>query len=613
MYKYTLGISAFYHDSAVALLKDDQIVAAVQEERFTRKKNDASFPSSSLRYVLEEASISFSEVQAIVFYDKPYIKFERLLETYYSYAPFGCWSFLKALPIWIKEKLFMETLIWKEFQKSLKIKIPKKQRKNRLFFSEHHLSHAASAFYPSPFSSSAILIIDGVGEWVTTSIMKGKQSQIESLQELHFPHSLGLLYSAFTFYCGFEVNKGEYKLMGLASYASFDHPQVKKYTEWILNFLIRVQDDGSFSLKMDHFDFPTGFVMCRVSKWFKGLGFKPRKPESEISNEYVFLAAAIQRVTEEIILKLAGTAKRITKEKNLVLAGGVALNCVANGRLQEQKIFDNIWIQPSAGDAGGALGAAFSFYYSVYDLNRKPHLLDQMQGSYLGPSFSSKEIRGELNRLKVSFKEIVEDKVLCNSVADLISKGKVIGWFQGRMEWGARALGNRSILADPRNLEMQKRLNLKIKFREGFRPFAPSIKEDKVQKYFENTKSMPYMLMVSNILEKWKLNNLDRQEIGKEKSIFDVLYQSRSSFNAVTHVDYTARVQTVTAKSNPLYYQLLNAFEEKTKLPMLINTSFNRRDEPIVCTPLQAYECFKQTDMDVLVLGSFIIKKDEHA
>ena len=595
---YILGISAFYHDSAACLIKGGEIIAAVQEERFTRKKHDSGFPHNSIRYCLKEANITPNSIDKIVFYEKPFLKFERLLETYLAFAPKGFKSFATAMPDWIRNKLFQKYTIIKELKATLTKDI---NWQEKLLFSEHHLSHAASAFYPSPFERAAVLTLDGVGEWTTTSLAIGKGNELKILKEIHFPHSLGLLYSAFTYYTGFKVNSGEYKVMGLAPYGN------PRYADLILDKLITVADDGSFNLNMSYFDYATGLTM--TNKKFDDLfGGLPRKPESMLTQRDMDLAASIQKVTEDIIIKLAKGIAEETGEKNLCLAGGVALNCVANGILYREKIFDNIWIQPAAGDAGGALGAALAYWY--LNNNNKRYISfnqDSMKGSYLGPDFSDEEIESELVACGAIFKKLHEEDLI-DKVSTALADGKTVGWMQGRMEFGPRALGGRSIIADPRSKIMQKQLNLKIKFRESFRPFAPSILREDINEWFQHNTDSPYMLFVANVQTK-----KCRSSIDGEKELFgiDKLNVLRSSIPAVTHVDYSSRIQTVHADTNPRYHALIKAFKKKTKCPILVNTSFNVRDEPIICSPLDAFKCFMHTDLDLLVIGTFLIKKQK--
>ena len=557
-----LGISAFYHDSAACLLKDGDIVAAAQEERFTRKKHDASFPHHSINYCLKQAGISANQVTNIVFYEKPFVKFERLLETYLAFAPKGFKSFAKAMPIWIKDKLFQKSILIKEIKNTLGSEIDWRER---LLFSEHHLSHAASAFYPSPFKKAAILTLDGVGEWTTTSLAIGEGKNLKVLKEIHFPHSLGLLYSAFTYYIGFKVNSGEYKVMGLAPYGK------PKYADLIKKKLIKIAKDGSFQLDMSYFDYPTGLTMTnkKFNNLFDG---PPRKSETNLTQREMDLAASVQKVTEEIIVKIAKEIAKETGEKNLCLAGGVALNCVANGILLREKIFDNIWIQPAAGDAGGALGSALSVWHLHHSKERNlPHMRDKMKGSYLGPSFTNEEIEAELSLCGAKFKKLSETDLIEKVTSALVTE-KAVGWMQGRMEFGPRALGARSIIADPRSSLMQKQLNLKVKYRESFRPFAPSILRDDVAEWFELDVDSPYMLIVANVQK-----NKCLKMKSEEKNLFgiDKLNVPRSSIPAITHVDYSARIQTVHKDTNPMYFALISKFKEKTGCPLIVNTSFH--------------------------------------
>ena len=605
MSKIILGVSSFYHDSAAALIIDGEIIAAAHEERFTRKKHDPSFPINAIKYVLNEAAIEFHELTAIVFYDKPYIKFERLLETYHAFVPKGLKSFLSAIPVWIKEKLFMKKMLKNELSK-LGNKIPP------ILFPEHHLSHAASAFYPSPFKEAAILTIDGVGEWATTTIGYGEGNEITILRELHFPHSVGLLYSAFTYYTGFKVNSGEYKLMGLAPYGNPDSKQTKEYKEKILNKLVDIREDGSILLNMDYFDFATGLKMTDDKKWSKLFGIPPRSSESEITQSYMNLALAIQQVTEEIVIKLARTAKELTNSDYLVMAGGVALNSVANGKLLKTGLFKDIWIQPAAGDAGGALGAAYLGYYLWGNEKRKINddVLDSMKGAYLGPEYGEKEIESVIRRYNAKSIYFSKFSNLTKVVAEKIAEGNVVGWFQGRMEYGPRALGNRSILGDARNPEMQKKMNLKIKHREGFRPFAPSVLEEDIQEYFDIDRPSPYMLHVVPVKEK-RLKPLPNDY--NDMKLYDRLYHLRSDIPAVTHIDNSARIQSVNKKTNHKYWELINEFKNQTGYSVVINTSFNVRGEPIVCTPDDSFKCFMRTEMDYLSMGNFLFDKKEQA
>lgn len=599
---YILGISGYYHDSAAAILKDGEIIAAAHEERFTRKKHDAGFPANAVKYVLKEAGISYCELSAVSFYDKPLIKFERLLETYHAFAPKGLPSFVSAIPVWIKEKLFMKKMLNDELKQFGKEKIP-------VLFPEHHLSHAASAFYPSPFEEAAILTIDGVGEWATTTIGHGKGKDITIISEQHFPHSLGLLYSAFTYYTGFRVNSGEYKLMGLAPYGNSGSPQTQEFKKKITDELVDIREDGSILLNMKYFKFATGLRMSHDKKWEKLFGIPPRKAESEITQDYMNMALAIQQVTEEIVIKLAETAQKLTNSDYLVMAGGVALNSVANGKLLKEGIFKNIWIQPAAGDAGGALGAAFLGWHLWLNNERQLNgQVDAMKGSFLGPDFSDKDIQDVIKLYNASYKHFDSFNKLAKFTADDIAEGKVVGWFQGRMEYGPRALGNRSILGDARNPEMQKKMNLKIKYREGFRPFAPTVLEDDIQEYFEMDQPSPYMLMVIPVKkERWK----ELPDNYNEMKLYDRLYYLRSDIPAVTHIDYSARIQSVNKETNPKYWEVINEFKKKTGYGVIINTSFNVRGEPIVCTPEEAFKCFMRTEMDVLIIGNYYFRKED--
>lgn len=580
-----LGISCYYHDAAAALVKDGNIVAAAQEERFTRKKHDPSFPRNAIEYCLREAKIELSDVDIIAFYDKPFLKFERILETYLGYVPRGIRSAWKALPIWIKEKLWISDLIRNELD-----------FEGKLLFPEHHESHAASAFFPSPFEKAAVLTMDGVGEWATSSIGYGEGNKLTLLKELHFPHSLGLLYSAFTYFTGFRVNSGEYKLMGLAPYGE------PKYASKILDELIDLKPDGSFRMNMKYFDYGSGLKM--TSRKFDALfGGPPRKPESKITQREMDLAASVQVVTEEIMLKMAAHATEVTGCRNVCLAGGVALNCVGNGKMLKSGLIDNLWIQPASGDAGGAVGAALSAWYSYLGNSRTVTTgEDMMQGSYLGPEFDDSEIKTFIEENGYEATRYSEDQ-LFEETAKAINNGEVIGWFQGRMEFGPRALGNRSILGDPRSEEMQKTLNLKIKFRESFRPFAPSVMENHISDWFDLDVPTPYMLLVAPVASRLMKKTSD------DAKGFERLYQIRSEIPAVTHVDGSARIQSVGSVYNERYYKLLKEFHKQTGCPVLINTSFNVRGEPIVCTPEDAYRCFMRTNMDRLVLGSYVFLK----
>jgi len=589
-----LGISAFYHDSAAALLEDGRIVAAAQEERFTRKKHDAHFPLHAIRYCLAEGRIALEDLDRVVFYDKPFVKFERLLETYLSFAPRGYKTFRMAIPLWLREKLFLKDLLLKELRKIS----GNGEWNEELLFSEHHLSHAASAFFPSPFDEAIVLTMDGVGEWATTSAAIGKGNSLEVQKEIHFPHSLGFLYSAFTYYTGFKVNSGEYKLMGLAPYGE------PKYKDKILEHLIDVKADGSFRLNMGYFDFCTGLTM--TSQRFDDLfGGPPRKPDQLLTPYHMDLAASIQAVTEEIVLRLTRSLCEETGIRNLCLAGGVALNCVANGKVLRDACCDRIWIQPAAGDAGGALGAALAGYHLQLGRARTANG-DAMKGSFLGPAFTQREIEDRLTRSGARF-EVLADSALIATGAEDLARSKALGWFQGRMEFGPRALGNRSILGDPRSPGMQKTLNLKIKYRESFRPFAPSVLRERVSDWFELDCDSPYMLLVADVVRSRR-----REMTREEKQLFgiDKLNVPRSEIPAVTHVDYSARVQTVHEDTNPRYYELLSAFERKTGCPVLVNTSFNVRGEPIVCTPEDAFRCFMGSELDALAAGNCYLRKE---
>ncbi len=609
--KKILGISAYYHDSAAALVIDGTIVAAAQEERFTRKKHDPSFPANAAAYVLSEAGLSVLDLDAVAFYDKPYIKFERLLESYHAFAPAGLCSFLTAIPVWIKDKLFMRRNIWVDLEK---IAGGKLKNKPLLLFPEHHLSHASSAFFPSPYTESAILTIDGVGEWATTTICHGKENTITKLRELTYPHSIGLLYSAFTAFCGFKVNSGEYKLMGLAPYGIVDSKEKQHFKNQILDHMVKIKPDGSIFLNMNYFDYAAGLKMYKHSKWHALLGIQERTPETEINQSYMNLALALQEITEEIVLRMARSAKELTGSAHLVMAGGVALNCVANGKLLSSNIFEKIWIQPAAGDAGGSVGAALTVHHIYYNKPRQslpPEAVDHMQGCYIGPHFTTADAGNLKYKYLAQYKEYSDFKILCRSTARLISENHVVGWFQGRVEWGPRALGNRSILGDPRNPETQKKVNLKIKFREGFRPFAPSVLAEHAQSYFDLTEPSPYMLLVAPLHESVR----KPEPAGYQKlEMYQRLYHIRSDIPAVTHVDYSARIQTVHKNTNPRYWQLITEFHDLTGIPLLVNTSFNVRGEPIVCTPEDAYRCFMRTEMDALVIGNLLfLKKDQPA
>jgi len=592
---HILGLSAYYHDSAAALVSDGKIIAAAQEERFTRKKHDAGFPTEAIRYCLAEAGLAFNAIDQVVFYDKPLVKFERLLETYIATTPRGFPSFLAAMPIWLKEKLYLKTVIRRELAA---IGECEKKALPSLLFAEHHQSHAASAFFPSPFPEAAVLCMDGVGEWATTTVWHGKDNRVHPLWQIDFPHSLGLLYSAFTYFTGFKVNSGEYKLMGLAPYG------VPRYTELILDNLIDVKLDGTFRLAMEYFDYATGLRMTndRFSELFRR---GPRAPESPLTQDEMDIAASIQVVTEDIVLRLAQTIHAETGLKNLCLAGGVALNCVANGRLLREGPFEELWIQPAAGDAGGALGCALATWHEYLDQPRSCDTQDAMQGAYLGPAFTDAEARESLESVGAVYNTL-EASELYSSVAELLAKGNVVGWFQGRMEFGPRALGARSIIGDPRNIEMQSVMNLKIKYRESFRPFAPAVLAERIADYFEQAEDSPYMLLVANVREM-----LRKQVSVEDDQLFgiDKLNVLRSELPAITHIDYSARIQSVHKETNPQFHALLSAFDQLTGCGVVVNTSFNVRGEPIVCTPLDAYRCFMRTEMDSLVIGNMVFAK----
>ena len=584
-----IGISAFYHDSAAALVRGGEIIAAAQEERFTRKKHDFRFPHNAIQYCLKEGKVKPKELDYVVFYDKPFLKFERILETYLQYAPIGIKSFIKAIPLWIKQKIWMKNLIQEEL----------KGYDGKILFPEHHQSHAASAFYPSPYKEAAIITTDGVGEWTTTSIGYGKGNKFNILKEIHFPHSLGMLYSAFTYYTGFKVNSGEYKVMGLAPYGE------PKYVQTILDNLIDLKEDGSFKLNMKYFNFAAGLTMTngRFNKLFGG---EPRKKETLITQREMDLARSIQEVTEIAMLRMARYSKKITDAKYLCLAGGVALNCVANGKILRENIFEDIWIQPAAGDAGGALGAALAIWYDYLKNERKVDGKNDLQkGSYLGPEFKDDDILEFLNHHKIPYTKL-EDNEVFSKTAELLSNEKVIGWFQGRMEFGPRALGSRSIIGDARSSKMQKKMNLKIKFRESFRPFAPSVLSEEVSNYFEIDRCSPYMLLVADVKKE-----IRREMTEEEKNLFgiDKLNIVRSKIPAVTHVDYSARLQTVHRDTNPKYWNMIKAFQDLSGCPVIVNTSFNVRGEPIVCKPIDAYKCFMRTEMDYLIMGNYLLDK----
>ena len=591
-----LGISAFYHDSAACILIDGKIIAAAQEERFTRKKHDPSYPKNAINFVLEYSKLKLSEVDQIVFFEKPFLKFERLLETYVAFAPRGYVSFAKAMPLWLKEKLFQKNFLFTK----LKEHDQKYKSDKNIFFSDHHLSHAASAFFPSPFKEAVVLTADGVGEWATTTVAVGKDNNLEIKKEIHFPHSLGLLYSAFTYYTGFKVNSGEYKLMGLAPYGN-------PIYESKIKELVDIKEDGSFRLNQEYFNYATGLTM--TSKKFDDLfGQKPRNPKNEkITQFHMDIAASIQKITEVIMINLAKSIRQEFGISNLCMAGGVALNCVANGKIQKEKIFDNIWIQPAAGDAGGSLGAALALWHIEQKNKRVVNQDDDMQGSYLGTEFTQEEIEKELNSVGANFETLKYDDLI-NKTAELLTNEKAIGWFQGRMEFGPRALGGRSILGDPRSDKMQKNLNLKVKYRESFRPFAPSVLREHLSEWFEMNLDSPYMLLVANINsdKKVKMTNEQNKLFGIEK-----LNVKRSEIPAVTHVDYSARIQTVSKETNKRYYDLISKFKEKTGCPVLVNTSFNVRGEPIVNSPIDAFNCFMGTELDYLIIGNSILEKSK--
>lgn len=593
-----LGLSAFYHDSAAALVEDGIIKAAAQEERFSRRKHDPRFPAAAAEYCLSEAGCTLADVDHVVFYEKPFLKFERLLESYFATVPRGFRSFKMSIPLWIKDKLFQKRMLREELQKLS----GGKNWDGSLLFTEHHQSHAASAYFPSPFDSAAVLTMDGVGEWCTSSLGHGSGNNLEILKELHFPHSLGLLYSAFTYYTGFRVNSGEYKIMGLAPYGT------PRYTQTILDNLIDVKDDGTFHMNLKYFNYISGLTMTSP-EFDKLFGGPPRQPEDELTQREMDLAASVQQVTEMIVQRLARSIRKDTGERNLCLAGGVALNCVANGKLLREGIFDNIWIQPAAGDAGGALGAALAVWHQYLDQPREAWTdgLDKMEGSYLGPTYEQSDIESRLSAIGAKF-DVATDNDVIERTADALADGKAVGWMQGRMEFGPRALGGRSILGDPRSPSMQKTLNLKVKYRESFRPFAPSVKRERVSDWFDHDTDSPYMLMVGDVTE-----NRRRQMSNEEEMLFGIekLNVARSEIPAVTHVDYSARIQTVHRETNPRYWDLLTAFEERTECPVLVNTSFNVRGEPIVCTPEDAFRCFMGTEIEELAVGNCILSKDQ--
>jgi carbamoyltransferase len=599
-----LGISAFYHDSAATITQNGEIIAAAQEERFTRIKHDPAFPTKAVEYCLLESGLTLDKLDAIVFYDKPLLKFERLLETYYAFSPSGLRSFLTAIPVWLKEKMFLKRMLYEELFKIGEFD----KKKVKLLFPEHHLSHAASAYYPSPFEESAVLTIDGVGEWATASICHGKGKDMTILKELQFPHSLGLLYSAITYFAGFKVNSGEYKLMGLAPYGDPNSVNTLRYADIIRTKLIDIQPDGSIWLNQKYFDYATGLRMVKDKEWEKLFGFARRESETNLQPEHCDFALAAQIVTEEIVILMAKEAKRLTGSDNICLAGGVALNCVANGKLQNAKIFKNVYIQPAAGDAGGALGAALVGEYIYFGQERKvdTNAIDSMKGSYLGPEFSDVDTRLMAKRYNAVYKYYENFEELASKTATALADGNVVGWFQGRMEFGPRALGGRSILGDARNEEMQKKLNLKIKYREGFRPFAPSVLAEDATEYFELEGNSPYMLLVHNVQEKRRKT---LPENYRALPLMEKLYYLRSDLPSITHIDFSARIQTVHKETNPRYWTLIDQFKQQTGYGLVVNTSFNVRGEPIVCTPEDAYKCLMRTEMDFLVVGNFIFDK----
>lgn len=603
--KKVLGISAFYHDSAAALVIGGRIIAAAQEERFTRDKHTPDFPVQAVKYCLEEAGLEIDDLDAIVFYDKPLLKFERLLQTYYSFSPKGLVSFLKAIPVWINEKMFLKKMI----HDGLKEVGNYDKKKVKMLFPEHHLSHAASAFYPSSFKESAILTIDGVGEWCTASIGLGKGEKIELIREMEFPHSVGLLYSAFTYYLGFTVNSGEYKLMGLAPYGNEHADQTQEFIRKIKSELIDIKEDGSVWLNQKYFNYATGLRMVHDQKWKELFGVARREGESELEQVHCNLAIAIQKVTEEVVILMAKEAKRQTNSDYLCMAGGVALNCVANGKLLEENIFKEIYIQAASGDAGGALGAALAVSHMYFEEERViDYSYDQMNGTYLGPDYSEKEIQSMNKRTNARYKKYDNFSDLTTFVASKLAEGNVVGWFQGRMEFGPRALGNRSILGDARNPEMQKKLNLKIKYREGFRPFAPSVLAEDAREYFDLQADSPYMLVVAPVTESRRLKLPDNYN---ELPLWERLYHQRSDLQSITHLDFSARVQSVYKETNPRYHALIQEFKNQTSYGLVVNTSFNVRGEPIVCTPYDAFRCFMSTEMDYLVVGDFVYTKTE--
>jgi carbamoyltransferase len=600
-----LGISAFYHDSAAAIIQDGEIIAAAQEERFTRKKHDENFPVNAVKFCLQYAGVTIDQLDAIVFYDKPLLKLERLLETYYAFAPKGIASFITAIPVWLNEKMFLKRLIYKELEKVGTYD----KKKTKLLFPEHHLSHAASAFYPSPYERAAIMTIDGVGEWATASICLGEGKDITILKELKFPHSLGLLYSAFTYFLGFRVNSGEYKLMGLAPYGDPTSADVKKYVEITKEKLIDIKEDGSVWLNQEYFNYATGLRMVHDDKWETLFGFKRREANDEMEQKHCNLGLAIQQITEEIVIKMAKEAKRLTGAEYLCLAGGVALNCVANGKLLNENIFKDVFIQPAAGDAGGALGAAQAAYHIYFGKERKVATgLDSLHGSYLGPIFTDLDVELSAKKYKAVYHKYEDFAALCEDVAVYLEQGHCIGWIQGRMEFGPRALGGRSILGDTRSPEMQKKLNVEVKYRESFRPFAPSVLAEDVAEYFEHTKPSPYMLLVQPVAKARRNKMPDNYH---SMPLREKLYQLRSDMPSITHIDFSARIQTVHKETNPRYHQLISTFKKRTGYGVVVNTSFNVRGEPIVNTPDDAYRCFMRTEIAYLVVGNYLFVKKE--
>ncbi|MFZ4620071.1 MAG: carbamoyltransferase [Bacteroidota bacterium] len=585
-----LGISAYYHDSAACIVRDGIIIAAAQEERFSRKKHDERFPRNAVQFVLKQADCNVADLDAVIFYDKPFLKFNRLLETYLSFAPKGFTSFVRAMPVWLSDKLWLSDILAKELQYDGKI-----------LFTEHHEAHAASAFFPSPFERAAIVTVDGVGEYAATSIAIGEQNRVSILEEQHFPHSLGLLYSAFTYFTGFKVNSGEYKVMGLAPYG------VPRFADTIKSELLELRDDGSFRMNMEYFDFAAGLTMTNA-RFASLFGGPPRSPESPLTQREMDIAASVQSVTEDVMMKIVRHAKDVTGEKNLCLAGGVALNCVANGKILHSGLFDSIWIQPAAGDAGGALGAALTAHYHYFGNERSARNNDSQSGSYLGTAYSDDEIEQMLQLSKNPYRKFSSSEELCKETASLLAEEKVIGWFQGRMEFGPRALGNRSILGDARSPEMQKTMNLKIKFRESFRPFAPSVLSEHAAEWFDLPSDSPYMLLVADVLPRHRKEMEAGENTVKGLAQLD---RVRSSIPAVTHIDYSARVQTVHRETNPLYHQLISEFNALTGCPVIVNTSFNVRGEPIVELPEDALRCFLRTEMDILVMGKLLLRKED--